>query len=371
MRLFYFLILFSLPFAAFAAPCTDANFAGASPANNYYLCDSLTLSTTGINKKGDGNPDPIFIEVTGDVVINANIIIDGNDGRTILGDNDFTIPGGPGSGGPGGWSGGGINSSTAEPGQGVSGQDGTGGLADTSGRDCGSGGGAAANKTNGTQGNVCFDGSSGTDTGLPGTAIGTFPHNPTNPPTPFDHFGGYGGGAGGPKAQALNIYDLGSGGGGGGGIYIKATGTISIGNGVRISARGGAGGKSAFNGGGGGGGSGGTILLESPVSITNKGIFDARGGQSGSTRSASPHGGAGGTGGDGFVRLEINGVPNDLPTAYQDFSTPVGNLKSDITCGTIAKKNENQNLMFQMMVGFSLVTLLSLFSKKRKFSFQK
>jgi len=148
---------------------------------------------------------------------------------------------------------------------------------------------------------------------------------------------------------------------------IDAGGTITIANGVTISARGGRGGNSLAAGGGGGGGGGGNIYLLSNVAIVNQGILDVTGGQGGTTRSTPPFGGVGGKGGDGRIRLDVNGAVTDL-TGRQDFSTSIptsssSSLKSDISCGTVSKKNEN-TMLFQMIAGFMLIIIFSRLKKR-------
>ena len=232
-------------------------------------------------------------------------------------------------------------------------EDGSAGIVDPS---CSSGGGGGGAGSAGVNGFACPLGSS---TSLGGSQFAF----------PFPLTGGHGGGAGGEKAVAA-AFDLGSGGGGGGAIYIDAIGTISIADGVRISSRGGRGGNSVNIGGAGGGGGGGNIRFVSASAIINRGIIDVRGGDGGGVRVASPQGGIGGAGGSGVFRTEIGAnPPNDL-TGLQDFSSgtqtsSTSSLKSDISCGTVAKKNDN-TMMFQMMMSFMFILIISQFFSLRR-----
>jgi hypothetical protein len=348
MRLFYFLLLSTIPNLAFSIPCDETTFNVGSP-NNTYICDDLTIGPAGLNKTGDGNADPLQIIVTGNVVINGNIILDGANGVTLPIDNTAGVSGGPGASG-----GGGISGNAGEDGAGFSPND---GLAGQSNGTCGSGGGGG--------GGVLLPGSNGTICTIAG------PVGDGGSSLAYGGIirGGFGAGAGGSRAF-MGGFDLGGGGGGGGGLFIQSTaGTITIANGILISARGGRGGNSVDEGGGGGGGSGGVIHFDSAISIINNGIFDVRGGDGGtSTKVAPPIGGNGGRGGDGVFRLEVGGVFTD-GTSRQDFSNGVSvnnsnNLSSDISCGTIAKPNEKQNQLFQMMMVFFLVLCFGLINRR-------
>lgn len=343
MRSFSFLLLLSF-FPAISEACTEADFVLPPPPNNIYNCATLTISGAGINRTGDGNTDPLTINVTGDVIINADIIIDGEDGQHLTSDNNSG-----GNGGPGAFAGGGIWGNFSESGTGF--KSAVGGAGE-SGPLCGAGGGGAAgDQTNGTAGENCSEET--LNVGSAGISSFSFP-------SPFR--GGFGGGAGGSKNLGGAIFDLGSGGGGGGGLIINAGGKITIAPGVRISARGGKGGDSTSIGGAGGGGSGGNIYLISAVEIINEGIFDVRGGDGGKVRTVTPRGGAGGKGGDGIIRLEVAGSHTDY-SGYQNFgpTTPAisaNKLSSDISCGTVSSKKDNTSPLFQILVGFLLVALL-------------
>ena len=340
MRLFLFLGLFSLD--AFSAPpaCDESDLVPGAVLNT---CTSLTINST-VNLTGSSGGTIEITGMTGDVNINANIILNGADGITISGDN---IPGV--NGGPGAFGGGGISVNLAEAGQGLSPADGSAGINDGP-CSSGGGGGAGAN-SDGTDGATC---TSGASIGAKGVSPGF--------PGPFA--GGFGGGAGGEFLTGPGVYGLGGGGGGGGALLIETTGTINISNGVRISARGGRGGNSVNPGGAGGGGGGGTFSFTA-ASLNNQGIIDVRGGSGGASTGSLPRGGVGGAGGSGVARFDIAGVITDL-TGLQDFSTNGGsstssrsNLSSSISCGTISKHTDHKNSFFMMVLGFAFVTLLS------------
>lgn len=342
MRLFYFLLL--IPTISISAPpdCDDSDLLAGTAT-----CTSLTINQN-LNLPGSGLAVPLSISVNGNVYIKANIILDGANGGLLTLATQSGV-----NGGPGGQPGGGIGGTFAEPGQTIP----EGGFPGPLDADCGNGGGGGSSQVNdGDPGGFC---DTGTQNGVPGTSPQNFPSTLS---------GGFGGGAGGEKSTA-GVYDLGGGGGGGGAIRIEATGTITIDDGVVISAKGGNGGNSVNIGGAGGGGGGGTIHLIAGVAITNQGIFDVSGGQGGKARLVAPHGGNGGNGGNGIIRFEVGSNPPEDFTGRQDFSTgiPTSNrssLKSDISCGTLAKKNNDQ-MLFQMALGFMMIVLLRTLSRIR------
>lgn len=347
MRLFYFLLF--IPALSLAAPpvCDETDLVASSVG-----CTSLTIDNA-INLVGAGGA-VIDIVVNGDVNISANILMDGANGVLMTVDNTAGVNGGPGA-----FSGGGISGNTAEVGL-VPPEGGFQGQQDGP---CSSGGGGGASQvTNGNDGLVC---TGGTLIGAAGTTASSFPGIIS---------GGNGGGAGGEKN--IGVFDLGGGGGGGGGIRIRAqAGTITIANGVQISAKGGNGGNSVNIGGAGGGGGGGTIHLIGDVAVVNQGILDVTGGSGGiATRAVTPRGGNGGAGGNGIIRIEDGVNPPQDFSGRQDFSTggPLGSsrssLSSDISCGTVAKKN-NDSMTFQVMIGFMLVLLARfIFSMRKRFA---
>lgn len=348
MRLFLFLILLS-PAFAFGQACTEATLAvpdgDASP--NTYSCTTLDIGPAGLNRSAEGSVDPIIVTVTGNVTIRGNINFNGGNGFTLTADGTA----GP-SGGPGAVSGGGgVSGSEGEPQFSINPED---GLAPPRNGVCNDGGGGGGGYSEaGDPGLECDNDPSVSATG--GADWGS-----TVPLTR----GGFGGGAGGAHDVAT-VFNHGSGGGGGGAIHIISTaGTITVNSNVTISAKGGIGGNATSIGGGGGGGSGGVILLDGALGVTVNGILDVRGGSGG----VSTGGGEGGAGKSGVYRIVNAGVTTDgtgvtTPTVT---NTPVTKFKSDISCGTVAKKNENQQMFFQVMVGFFLV--LQAFFLKTAFS---
>jgi hypothetical protein len=340
MRLFYFL-LFS-PLLVHAAPHA-CNHTDIVPGANLNTCTSLIVNSN-VDLTGQGGGAIIITNITGNVEINADIILDGANGAPLVGDNNG------GQAGPGGVSdGGGMIGNSSQP-AGLDPEDGAAGIVDAS---CSSGGGGGAGVGgNGAIGNAC-----------PGESSTAQGGSQFSFPSPL--VGGHGGGAGGEK-QVSGFFHFGSGGGAGGALHIEASGTITIADGKKIYARGGRGGNSVNISGAGGGGGGGNILLVSSTGITNQGIIDVSGGAGGTTSQ----GGIGGAGGSGVFRTQVGpSGPTDL-TGYQDFSTGLpttsrSSLKSDISCGTIAKKNEN-SVLFQMVAGFLLAFAISFSMRQRQ-----
>ena len=347
---FFFLSLILVCTSAFAQDCHTTDI----PVDGTFTCNGTLFIDTPLIRQ---NPDDITflnpLDIDADsIVISANIILDGAQGSTASTANENG-----GLAGPGASNGGSVLTSTPTPGGLGDPQDGEEGTDDPAVCASGAGGGGGQFAA-GTQGGKCIINSSGTLGSVVGGNGGLI--------VPPSFIGGYGGGAGGKHASS---FDVGTGGGGGGAIRITANvGTITIANGVRISARGGKGGNSIGIGGAGGGGGGGFVHLISPSTIINNGIFDLRGGDAGLNTSVSfPHGGIGGSGGNGKFILEVAGIQTP-GSGLQDFSTAIptsstSSLKSDISCGTVAKKN-NDSMMFQMIVGFMLVVLLSKFKKR-------
>ena len=337
MRLFYFLMLSPLIVHAAPPACDHTDIV---PGANLTSCTSLIVNSN-VDLTGSQGGTISITGITGNVEINADIILDGANGAPLVGDNDG------GHAGPGGLSdGGGMIGNSSQP-AGFDPEDGTAGIVDAT---CSSGGGGG--------GGVGGNGAIGAN--CPGETSTASGGSSYIFPSPLE--GGHGGGAGGEK-QILGLFHFGSGGGGGGAIEIQAAGTITIADGKKISARGGRGGNSINISGAGGGGGGGNILLVSSTGITNQGIIDVSGGAGGTTSQ----GGIGGAGGSGVFRSQVSpSGPTDL-TGYQDFSTGLpttsrSSLKSDISCGTLAKKNES-SMLFQIMAGF-LIALAISFSKR-------
>lgn len=346
MRLFYFLIPLCFIQQSFALDCVSgAPGAGQIQINTggVWNCDNLIINTP-LDLTGIGGA-LLEINVALDTQITANIILNGAPGI-----NGNTAPLPAAIGGPGAGDGGGVDIvSNPEPGT-----DGVlaNGKAAPTDATCPNGGGGGGMFTAGTAGSACL---------ITTTAVGAAGASANGIEFDFGGMfrGGYGGGSGG-----LNTGDVGPGGGGGGSLHIIANGNVTISSGVTIFSRGGNGGAAIADGGGGGGGSGGAIWIQSTGVISNSATIDLRGGSGGSAITAA----LGGNGGDGVFRFQdsnttTTGSGLTLPSTPV-VSTP--SLKSDITCGTIAEANDDQNLTMQMMMGFVLALMLGLITKKKK-----
>lgn len=333
---------------AFAADCIDSIPATPATCDNLYINNPINLS---------GAAGPIEVTVLGVVEIKANIVLDGLPGNTI----PLASAGTPGgSGGPGASRGGGLDGlSSPENGEdNVLGNNIANGKTPPADGTCANGGGGGALFSAGTAGGVCL--TSGATQGDGG--------NPA-PANEFDFGGnfrgGYGGGAGGITATVL-----GSGGGGGGALHIIATGNVVIYQGVTISAVGGRGGDATTVDGAGGGGSGGALWIQSSSgTITNYGTLNLLGGDGGINPTTT---GDGGKGGKGAYKFEdINGttsgsglVPPTIFPPTNTTSTP--SLSSGISCASLAKKNDQNNLALQMMVGFLMAMILKILFRYQK-----
>ena len=175
--------------------------------------------------------------------------------------------------GPGGFPGGGENTTASGPGGGK------GGSASNLDHSGGGGGGYGANGGNGGR----FVGGN-----APGAGVSW------GDETISLLVGGGGGGGGSGDAGSGG----GFGGGGGGAVQIAANGNVSI----RVSAApsginaGGCGGKGGLDGGGGGGGAGGTILIEAPAVELDGTYLVVNGGGGGGGNGAPLYGNSGGWG---------------------------------------------------------------------------
>jgi hypothetical protein len=364
MRIFFLLFIFQLTtaFAQFdvgtgTTDCVDADFELPNPPrpNNIYECKDVTIAGNLLTANLSDNSLPLVIKATGTVTISGSISFEGQAGGTAL-----AVGGSPG---PGGGAGGNYLGNT-EAGQPA----GRGGFAPTNPGDCsndpllenaeGSGGGGGGLKAAGSNGRP----------GVAKTAGGiVFPGGARGNATTFNPgdftLAGAGGGTGDYGCLAPNNdvgQDPGTGGGGGGGIYIHAAGDVNITG--PIDAFGGAGGSANSLGGGGGGGSGGVIVIRSKGQIILGGSLDARGGAGGTNGTASTLEGDGGAGAPGVIFLQdLDGVVTGAitPDAILSSSGPSKNLESDISCGTIAKKKDAQNIL-QMTTGMGLVFALAL-----------
>lgn len=322
MRLLFFLIPNLLLSNAFAADCVIGN-STSIPVG----CDNLTINGT-LNLSAQ--PGPITISATGDVVINGTILLDGGNGTTVSAAGSSG-----GSAGPGANPGGGIDAfSTPESGNGSSptASDGTFGTFIT----CANGGGGGGLYTVGQNGMDCSQSPNGGAGGA--IAFGSL----------FDFGGSFRGGFGGGAGSLQS--ETGAGGGGGGALKIEAN-NVTINSSGKISARGGNGGNSTSDGGGGGGGSGGALWIVTTTGlISNKGTIDLRGGDGGKNTTGAH--GNGGKGGDGVYQFEdLTGTRNGSGLVSGSGGSK---LTSDITCGTIAKVNEEHNptLFYQIILGF-------------------
>lgn len=355
MRLFLFALLFLGTSQAFGQACTEAtiNAPDGDGTPNSYTCTTLTVGGLGINRAADGSTDPLIITVSGNVTISADINLDGGSGNPDLG--PFSNGG---LGGPGASPGGGFDGASSEPG-GVGAATAADGQVAPDDNPCASGGGGAGFATAGESGTNC--------------ATSVFPNNGGTDASAIFQFtlgsfrGGFGGAAGGLNTATNSP---GAGGGGGGAILIDAGGTITIDSGVTISAIGGTGGNDTDGDGGGGGGSGGAVWLIGDLGITNNGTINVSGADGGTSSS----GGDGGTGRAGRYRLESagqvtegSGIRNP-DSGGGTTSSSSSKLTSDISCGTISKKSDFQNL-YSIALGFALIPLLINIRKSRKLFF--
>lgn len=352
MRLFYFLILLAIPFHSFAQVCNENSFNAPDPdaSPNTYNCTTLDIGTAGINKVGDQNADPFIIIVTGNVLIRGNVNVSGASGTTATADPTTPVQFISSAGGPAAGNGGGVSGGEGEPQFALNPEE---GLSPPRNGVCNDGGaGAGGFALAGSPGRDCSNNPSVAATG---GVIWT-----TGFPSPLR--GGFGGAAGGAHDVA-GVFNVGTGGGGGGAIQIQSTtGTITISSGVTISARGGNGGNATSIGGGGGGGSGGVIVIDGFLGVINNGTLDVRGGAGGTSSLA----GEGGAGASGVYRIINAGTTTDgtgvtTPTSSSSASSK---LSSDISCGTVAKKNDN-SMMFQMFAGFALAAFASVILRRK------
>lgn len=336
MRLFYFLLpLISFPALSVPPACDESDLV---PGDQIGVCTSLTIDSNVTIPAASGLSRIFITGLTGPVLITANITIDGGDGT-------FNVAfggGGNGPGGPGAHDGGGHGFGGQENGGVSAGPDGKTHLVAES--PCSSGGGGAGFAFVGSRGEKCATSTLPANGGA-AALLADFDF------TALDFRGGFGGAAGGLGDDA----HVGTGGGGGGALHIETSGTITIGPGVTISAIGGAGGIDTTNGGGGGAGSGGAIWLIGGAGVVNQGTINVSGGTGGRNNATGAHGGDGSS---GVFRIESAGIITNGTGVSSPASASTPSLKSEIACGTIAKQNEKQNLLFQMMIGFVLAMML-------------
>ena len=330
-----FPLLLFLPTLGLAADCFSAQIT----AGGVYNCDDLVVDAP-INLTGAGGP-VVEINVSGTTQINASITLDGASGVTVTA---VTAPGA--AAGPGGWDGGGISLGTTEDGGGPLNVSTANGKTTTDDLTCGNGGGGAGFTQAGANGRICPTTTDPTAIGIGGTVV---------PNTDFDFGAAFRGGFGGGAGAYSTPLEIGTGGGGGGALRINSTGNVLIRQNVRISARGGNGGNAAGVGGAGGAGSGGAIWIQSAGKITNYGILDVRGG-TGGTNSSS--GASGGNAGAGVFRLQDGAGLLVSGSGVRDFNLPAS-LDSDISCGTVAPREEKSDHPLTFTLGFALSLILA------------
>lgn len=272
----------------------DCNFSGTLTSREY-KCRTLTVSGTA---RFTGT-DRLIIRVQGSTNISGTLSVEGFDGS-------YSASGASGgTAGPGGFSGGGVDTfGLPSEGQPLLGGGNRGFDNSNVGDTIGGGGGAGGTRYDNQAG---ADGSNGTSDGVPGTggtatnSDGAFIQNSFETLTNF--VGGSGGGAGGQGYVGVTPDAFGASGGGGGGVIrIISRGNINI-TGL-ITANGGRGGNSNTLGGAGGGGSGGAIWLQTAGTLTNDGTIRALGGAGGSSTGTPFRGGTGGAGGEGRIRID-------------------------------------------------------------------
>lgn len=331
-----------------SGPCTGTTITSGLAV---YNCTTLTITAGTYNfprnpgppvPPDPGYPDPSYptppasqipvvrVKVQGIVRIDSGVVLNlsGEDG---VSDTSETKPGG--KGGPGADDGGGNYSATPE--NAPSG----GATQGASSVTCGGGGGGGGFLNTGNGGSSCV-GSPGGNGGNTYNINGLFR-------------GGFGGATGG-LGEFFSPAEVGTGGGGGGAIWISAGGDITI-NGV-IDVSGGDGGAGLSDGGGGGGGSGGAIRIQSLGDIVNNATFNLAGGTGGAGEDA------GARGGDGSIGLyqfeDADNVVYGTGTGATAFPGSSETFNSSISCGAVKMKDEN-NFVFQILLGFSLIALIS------------
>ncbi len=284
----FVLILPAAAFAAFTSGSTgvDGAFAPATdtvlqlPDSGVFNYTTVTIPagvTVTFTKNSQNTP--VTILATGDVTVNGTISINGSDANYII----------PGTGGPGGFSGGvaGVVYQVGKRGEGPGG---------------GYGGSPNMNDS------VCAGEGGGGGFGIGG---GAGPNNCVA--------GGPGGSSYGNEVIIPAIGGSGGGGGGGGTITIASSGKITIAGSITANGGNGANGESQdcgwwgcnnrFRGGGGGGGTGGSIRLIANV-MDGNGNLSASGGGGGRGWGNNAGGGS-----VGRIRLEASNVLRTTSTS--------------------------------------------------------
>ncbi|HUU01046.1 MAG TPA: Ig-like domain-containing protein [Myxococcota bacterium] len=282
---------------------------------------NITIGT-GATVYGTGNV-PLQLLATGNVTVNGEIIVSGQDGVNGYydpadggragpggggggggGDGDSTMPSTGGDGAPAG-AGGGQASGTGTP----SGDGGGVGAGAGISGGCGQAGGGGAFGGGGGNGG----GDSGPGSGGAGGAANAMGS---------DYNGGCGGGGGSTCGP-----NCGGGGGGGGGVLVISAldgGTVTIRG--ALFADGGGGGNGHVGTGGGGGGSGGRIVITTTGgSIIIEDTLSARGGDGGPAYRSD----GGGGGGGGRIIIDSGSGTVDDSQGYYDVFGGAGGVSLD------------------------------------------
>jgi hypothetical protein len=338
MRIFFISLLFSLSAFAQVRPdgFCDENTITNPAGDLVYDCDTLTIGAgTHVIPAAAAPGQYLDIQVAGDVTIadGAVIVLKGDDG---VSDATEAQPGGVGGAGAsdGGGNLAGPTDASDPP---------NGGGQGGSTADCGGGGGGGGFNGNAPLASTCVDGAS---TGAAGTAGLDYDLSVL-------FRGGFGGAAGG-LGEFAAPFQTGTGGGGGGAIWLRAGGNITI-NGD-INVRGGNGGPGLSDSGGGGGGSGGAIRIQATGQLINNGTFFLAGGTGGPGNGSGARGGNGASG--EYELSDVDNIIEGVGTGAVGISGGSGeSFRSSISCGTV--KMKNNDLIFQMMMGFALVMMAS------------
>ena len=360
--------------------CTEASFTNNN--SGPYNCASLTIGAAFIFIGDAGATPPVVIRVTGNVIINNTLSVNGANGGAGNNDDGVTDQVIGGIPGRGGFAGGSTGVDSTTPGQnGNDGGYGGAGFGGTNGSEGGFGWASGGGGGGGCFGGSAVAGNNGVTSGDFGTGIGDGGAAGLLTYAPESNFktllvGGSGGGAGGPSADSSDFYDMaGSGGGAGGAIHIMAGGDITVNSSIR--ANGGSGGSGFEYSGGGGGGAGGAIFLEALGDVIINGSITAIGGSGG---AGAPNVGTiasdGGNGSVGRIRIDDqdgnwSGAGTVNPAAYEAVvdseSGVVTQIDSGISCGSIAWVDEKQNNFFTLFLGIVAASFVMGFLRKLKF----
>ncbi len=277
---------------------------------------------TGATVYGTGNV-PLQLLATGDVTVNGEIIVSGQDGVNGYYDPADGGRAGPGGGGGGG---GGDGDSAAPSSGGMGAPAGTaGGQAAGAGTPSGSGGGVGAGAgISGGCGQAGGGGAFGGDGGNGGgdSGPGSGGQGGTANATGSDFNGGSGGGGGSTCGP-----NCGGGGGGGGGVLVISAlsgGMVAIRG--ALFADGGSGGAGHVGTGAGGGGSGGRIVITTTGgSLVIEDTISTRGGDGGPAYRSD----GGGGGGGGRIIIDAGEGTVDDSQGYYDVFGGAGGVSLD------------------------------------------